>query len=450
MSDPFDQSALERRAEALVAAARAAGADAADAVALRGVSVSAEVRLGALEELERAEGDDLGLRVLIGRRQAVVSTSDPDEVGYKALAERAVAMARTAPEDPHARLATADEMARDRADLDLVDRGEIDAETLIARAKQAEDAARAVPGVTNSGGASASWSLGGMVLATSAGFLGSYLVSRHGLSCSAIAGEGTRMERDYDAISSLHLADLPAAETIGKRAAERAVRRLGPRKLETQQMPIIYDPRVANSLVGHLAGAVNGATIARNASFLQNYLNERVFPAGVRILDDGLRRRGLRSRPFDAEGIATKPLDLVEDGVLRHWILDLATASELGLSTTGHAQRGVASTPSPGTTNLALMPGTVTPEELLRETGRGLYVTELIGRGVNGVTGDYSRGAAGFLIEDGTLGEPVSEITLAGNLKDMFATLTPADDLEWRYGINAPTVRVEGVTVAGR
>jgi PmbA protein len=450
MSDPFDQSALVRRAEALVAAARAAGADAADAVAVRGVALSAQVRLGQLEELERAEGDDLGLRVFAGRRQAVVSTSNPDAAGYRELAERAVAMARAAPEDPHARLADAADVARAFPDLDLVDPDEPDAEALIARAIAAETAARAVAGVSNSGGASASWGLGGMVLATSAGFLGSYLASRHSVSCSAIAGEGTAMERDYDFSAALHMEDLDAPEDVGARAGERAARRLGPRKLDTARMPVIYDPRVAGSLVGHLAGAINGAAIARGTSFLKDRLGERIFPEGVRILDDPLRPRGLRSRPFDAEGIAPRALDLVADGVLASWILDLSSASELGLETTGHAQRGVGSAPSPGATNLALMPGTIARETLIGETGRGIYVTELIGRGVNSVTGDYSRGAAGFLIEDGELGDPVSEITLAGNLSDMFATLTPADDLEWRHGVNAPTVRIEEMTVAGR
>lgn len=450
MSDPFDQSDLARSAEALIAAALAAGADAADAVAVRGRSVSAEIRLGQLEELERSEGEDLGLRVLVGRRQALVATSDRDEAGFAALAERAVAMARAAPEDPFAGLAEPDRLARDIPDLDLLDRAEPDAEALIARATAAEDAARAVAGVINSGGASASWGLGGMVLATSAGFLGSYLASRHGVSVSAIAGTGTAMERDYEYSSALHLSDLDPPDAVGQRAGERAVRRLGGTKIATARMPVVFDPRVSRTLVGHLAGAVNGAAIARGTSFLRDRRGARVFPEGVRVLDDPLRPRGLASRPFDAEGLPTRAFDLVADGVLQGWLLDLATARELGLDTTGHARRGVRSAPSPGSSNLVMLPGLNSPEALLRDTGRGVYVTELIGHGVNLVTGDYSRGAAGFLIENGELGAPVSEITLAGNLSEMFATLTPADDLEWRHAMNAPTLRVEAMTVAGR
>ncbi len=450
MSDPFDQSALARRAEALVAAARAAGADSADAVAVRGVSLSAQVRLAELEELDRAEGDDLGLRVLIGRRQAVVSTSDPDEAGFKALAERAVAMAREAPEDPYARIAGPDELGADFPELDLVDHGQPDADRLIARAQAAEAAARDVAGVTNSGGASASWGLGGMVVATSAGFLGSYLGSHYSVSCQAIAGKGTGMERDYAFSSALHDEDLDSPEEVGRLAGSRAVRRLGPRKIDTARMPVIFDPRVARSLVDHVAAAASGAAIARGTSFLKDHLGQRILPAGIRILDDPLRRRGLRSRPFDGEGIATPPLDLVDDGVLKSWLLDLATAAELGLVTTGHARRGVRSAPSPGPTNLALMPGTLSARDMIRETGRGLYVTDLIGHGVSLVTGDYSRGASGFLVENGDLGGPVSEITLAGNLSEMLLGLAAADDLEWRYGTNAPTLRVEAMTVAGR
>ncbi len=450
MTDPFDQTPLVRRAEALVAAALKAGADTADAVAVRGISVGAQVRLGNLEDLERAEGDDLGLRVLVGRKQAIVSTSDPDEAGYPALAERAVAMAKVAPEDPFVGLAGPSQFTSEFPDLDLVDRFEPDAELLVERAREAEDAARAVAGVSNSGGASASWGVGGMVLATSAGFLGSYIGSRHSVSASAIAGEGTGMERDYDFSSAIHFPDLDDPAAIGRSAGERAVRRLAPRKLETSTMTVVYDPRVANSLVGHLASAVNGAAIARGTSFLKDRLGEKILGVGIRVVDDPLRRRGHRSRPFDGEGIATRPLDIVADGVLQSWVLDLSSARELGLATTGHAQRSVGSAPSPGTTNLALMPGSTSRDDMIGSVGRGLYVTELIGRGVNLVTGDYSRGAAGFLIENGQLGGPVSEVTIAGNLSEMFAGLVPADDLEWRYGTNAPTVMIEGMTVAGR
>jgi PmbA protein len=288
------------------------------------------------------------------------------------------------------------------------------------------------------------------VLVTSSGFHGAYLTSHHGLSMSAIAGEGTAMERDYDFSSALHTADLESAERIGRTAGERAVARLNPRKVATKRVPIVFDRRVAGGLVGHLASAINGSAIARKTSFLRDKLGQRLFAPGVRIIDDPLRRRGLRSRPFDGEGVAAKPLAVIDDGVLKSWFLDCATARELNLTTTGHAHRGVSSAPSPGPTNLHLEPGTQSPEQLIADIAEGFYVTELIGMGVNGVTGDYSRGASGFWIENGTIGYPVSEVTIAGNLVPMYAGLVPANDLEFRYGTNAPTVRLEGLTVAGR
>jgi PmbA protein len=319
---------------------------------------------------------------------------------------------------------------------------------LEALARAAEQAGLAVKGVSKSGGASASAGIGGMVLVTSEGFSGAYLGSRHSVSMMAIAGEGTGMERDYDYSSALHAADLESPETIGRRAGERAVRRVNPRKVATRRMPVIFEPRVAGSIVGHLAGAVNGASVARKTSFLRDKMGETLFPAGITIIDDPLRRRGQRSHPFDGEGVAVRKLALIENGVLKSWLLDSATARELKLVTTGHAQRGTAS-PSPGPTNLHLEPGTLTPEQLIAETGEGLYVTDLIGSGVNLVTGDYSRGASGFWIENGKPTYPVSEITIAGHLTEMFRTLTPANDLTFRYGTNAPTLRVEGLTVAG-
>ncbi|MBM3530872.1 MAG: TldD/PmbA family protein [Alphaproteobacteria bacterium] len=449
MNALFDQSALTALAERLVKAARAAGADAADAVAMRSVSQSVEVRDGAVEESQRSEGDDVGLRVLVGRRQAVVSTNDVRGDGVAALAERAVAMARVAPEDPYAGLADPELLARDFPDLDLADRALPEVAALEAAALRAEAAGRAVKGVSKSGGASASAGIGGMVLMTSGGFCGSYLGSRHGISMQAIAGEGTAMETDYDFSSALHAADLEAPEKVGRSAGERAVARLNPRKVTTRKVPVVFDPRIAGSLVGHLASAINGSAIARKTSFLKDKLGERLFAPGIAIVDDPLRKRGLRSRPFDAEGVANKRMALVADGVLKTWLLDCATARELGLKTTGHAHRGASSVPSPGPTNLHLESGQATPEELLRDIGEGFYVTDLIGMGVNMVTGDYSRGAAGFWIENGQRTYPVSEVTIAGHLLDIFRTLMPANDLAFRYGTNAPTVRFEGMTVAG-
>ncbi len=449
MSSLLDQSALTDLAERLVAAAHRAGADAADALALRSVSLAVEVREGAVEESERSEGDDVGLRVFIGRRQAVVSTNDV-KADPSQLAERAVAMARAAPEDRFAGLADPDALAREIPDLDLLDPDLPTVALLEQRARRAEGAGLAVKGVAKSGGASASAGIGGMVLVTSHGFRGAYLHSGQSVSMTAIAGEGTAMERDYDYSAALHGADLDPPERVGRTAGERTVERLNPRKVESKRVPVVFDRRVAGSLVGHLAGAINGAAVARKTSFLKDRLGERLFKPGIEVLDDPQRRRGLRSRPFDAEGVATRRLAVVADGVLASWFLDCATARELGLATTGHAQRGVSSTPAPGPSNLHLAAGREAPEALMADIAEGFYVTDLIGMGVNHVTGDYSRGASGFWIERGRKSYPVSEVTIAGNLIDMFRELSPADDLEFRFGTNAPTVRVEGLTVAGK
>ena len=446
----FDQTALTDRAERLVNAALKTGADAADAVAVRSMSLSVEVRDGAVEESERAEGDDLGLRVLVGHRQAVVSTNDLAGDASVALAERAVAMARAAPEDKFAGLADGALLAHDFPDLDLLDPDLPSVAELEAMAKTAEQAALTVKGVAKSGGASASAGIGGMVLVTSHGFRGAYLGSRHGISMTAIAGEGTGMERDYDYSSSLHAADLDSPEKIGRTAGERAVERLNPRKVSTRKVPVVFDPRISGSLVSHLASAANGASVARKTSFLRDKMGAKLFDDGIRIVDDPLRKRGLRSHPFDGEGVAHRRLALVDDGVLRSWLLDCSTARELGLTTTGHASRGVSSVPSPSPSNLHMEPGRQSPEDLIADIDDGFYVTDLIGMGVNMVTGDYSRGASGFWIENGKRTYPVSEVTIAGHLFDIFRTLTPANDLEFRYSTNAPTLRLEGLTVAGQ
>jgi PmbA protein len=449
MSDLLDQTPLIQLAERLVAAARRAGADAADAVAVRSMSMSVEVREGAVEETERSESDDMGLRVLVGGRQAVVSTNDVKGNSADALAERAVAMARVAPKDPFAGLADEKLLTHTFPDLDLVDPALPDVATLERNARAAEQAALAVKGVTKSGGASAGAGIGGMVLVTSHGFRGAYVGSRHSVSTTAIAGDATGMERDYDFTSALHAKDLGSPETIGRVAGERAVRRLNPRKVETRRVPVIFDPRIAGSLVGHLASDINGASIARKTSFLKDRMGAKLFRSGIRIVDDPLRKRGLRSHPFDGEGVAGQPLAVIEDGVLKSWFLDSATARELSLTTTGHAARGVSSSPSPSPTNLHLEAGTRSPKQLIADIKDGFYVTDLIGMGANLVTGDYSRGASGLWIENGELTYAVSEVTIAGHLKDIFAALEPANDLEFKYGINAPTVRLEGLTVAG-
>lgn len=446
MDDP--EQALDLIAD-LIAKARARGADAADAVLVGSVALSNAQRLGELERLEREESRDLGLRVLVGRRQAIVSSTDMAAAALDELVERALAMARSVPEDKYCGLAEPDQLAKDHPDLDICDPDEPSPETLIARASACEDAARAVAGVTNSEGAEASWSLSRVSLAASNGFSGSYAASRHAIGVSVLAGKGLAMERDYDFTSTVFGADLEDPETIGRRAGERAVRRLGPKKARTAKVPVVFDPRVAGGLIGHLASAINGRTVARGTSFLKNKMGEPVFARGLNVVDDPHRARGLRSKPFDGEGLKNARRAIVADGVLQTWLLDLRSARQLGLASTGHASRGTSSPPGPAATNLYLEAGEKSPEALIGEIEAGFYITEMMGMGVNGVTGDYSRGAAGFWIEQGALAYPVSEVTVAGNLKDMYLALTPADDLEFRYGINAPTVRVDGMTVAG-
>jgi len=449
-SELLDQSALSQLAERLVEAAKRAGADAADAVAVRGVSQGVEVRDGRVEESERSEGDDVGLRVLVGQRQAVVSTNDIGGDNVAKLAERAVAMARVAPDDKYVGLADPALLAKNFPDLDLLDPVTPSTAELERRAVEAEAAGLAVKGVTKSGGASASAGIGGMVLVTSTGFHGSYLRSSQSISMMAIVGDGTAMERDYDFTSALHGADLDSAASVGRSAGERTVARANPRKVATCKVPVVYDPRVAGSLIGHVINAANGASIARKTSFLKDGLGEQLFAKGIRIVDDPLRVRGLRSQSFDAEGVVTKKLAVIDDGVLTSWLMDSATARELGRTTTGHAHRGVSSSPSPGSYNLHLEAGEMTPAELISDIKQGFYVTDLIGSGVNGVTGDYSRGASGFWIVNGEITYPVSEITIAGHLIEMFKSLTPANDLAFRYATNAPTVRIEGLTIGGR
>ncbi len=435
----------------LVGRARAAGADAADAVQVDSVALSAGVRLGRLERLERSESGDLGLRVLIGRRQAMVSSSDRSPAALSELVERAVAMARVVPEDPHAGLADPAELATDLPDLDTCDAEEPAAGTLLEMVGRAEDAARAVPGVCNSEGADAGWGRSAVAFVASNGFSHAYAVTSGSLSAAVLAGGGDRgMERDYDYTSAVYMADLRSPEDVGREAGHRAVRRLGARKMKTCQVPVVLDPRVSRGLLGSLLGAINGAGVARGTSFLKDRLGQRIFAPGIRIVDDPHRRRGLRSRPCDGEGVATRRLTLVEDGVLSTWLLDCRSARQLGMKTTGHASRGTASPPSPSASNVYLEPGAVTVAEMLHDIPSGFYVTELFGQGVNGVTGDYSRGAAGFWIEGGEIAFPVAEVTVAGNLKDMFLNLTPASDLVMRYGIDCPTVRIDGLTVAGR
>ncbi len=437
--------------EHLVSLARKQGADAAEAILVRGTSLGVQVRQGRTEELERSEHNDIGLRVFVGQRSAIVSATSADPAGFGQLATQAIAMARVVPSDPVAGLCEqAYAGARlDAAGLDLEDPFEPDVASLATRAGRAEHAAMAVAGVANSLGASAGYGRNEVVLLTSAGFSGGYARTSHSVSASVLAGAGTAMQRDYDGHSVVHLEDLDDAAVIGRSAGERAVARLDPARPKTARMPVVYDPRVSGSLLGHLAGAVNGGSVARGTSFLKDRLGSRIMRAGVHVTDDPRRPRGLRSRPFDGEGVLTSPLVLVEDGMLASWVLDGRSARQLGLRTTGHASRGTSSPPSPSTTNLSLSPGPLSPAELMADITEGLYIVEMMGSAVNGITGDYSRGATGFMIRDGALAEPVAEITVAGNLIAMLAELTPANDLVFRRGTDAPTIRIDGMTVAG-
>jgi PmbA protein len=440
----------QARAAQAIDRARARGADAADAILIADTALSVSVRLGALEDVGRSEGGELGLRVFVGKRSASVATSDLSDAALDAVAERAVAMARLAPEDVWAGLAPAERLMKGAAPLlDLDDGGEVSPEALKAQALAAEDAARAVPGVTNSEGGSASASRAVVALATSHGFGGSYAVTSHGASASVIAGSGSGMQRDYAYHSARHRAALDSPEAIGRQAGERAVARLDPARIASGAMPVVFDPRVGSSLLGHLTGAIAGPGVARGTSFLRDALGTAVFAPGVSVRDDPHRPRGLRSRPFDGEGLPVSPLAIVEDGVLQSWLLDSASARQLGLEPTGHATRGIGGGPGVGTSNLYMDAGRISRDAMIAEIERGVLVTELIGHGVNGVTGDYSRGAAGFLIENGEITRPVAEITIAGNLRQMFASLMPANDLEFRHGVNVPTIRIDGMTVAG-
>lgn len=434
----------------LIKTAQSYGADAADAVMIEGQSLSLSQRLGKPENLERAEGQDLGLRVLIGQKQAIVSSSDTTPDALKELAERCVAMARAVPDDPYCGLADPDQLAQIRPDVEAHDPYVPDEATLISWAQQAEDAARAVEGVSNSEGAEASWGASDVAIAGSNGLAFGYRSSGCSVSASVLAGEGTNMERDYDYSSAVFASDLTDPAVIGRTAGEKAVGRLNPRKVPTQQVPIVFGTRVSNSLLGHLSGAINGSAIARGTSFLKDRLGEKIFADGIQVIDDPHRKRGLRSKPMDSEGLANQKRAFVDDGVLQSWVLDLRTARQLGLESTGNAARSVGGSPSPSPTNFYMAAGELSFDDMIKDIEAGFYVTELIGMGVNGVTGDYSRGAAGFWIEKGEIVYPVSELTIAGNLKDMFLNLTPADDLSFRYGTNAPSLRVDGMTVAGQ
>lgn len=447
---PLCMTETLKLAQQAVAAAKKAGSDAADALCYTSLSLSVSERLGKPEDLERSESIGIGLRVFVGKRIAAVSSTDTSPQALAELAERAVSMARLAPDDPLTSLAPEALLAKEIPDLDLWDPTEPEATTLRKSCAEAEEVALGVAGITNSMGASAGFSQSSFALATSHGFAGQYRSSQHSLSVSVVAGAGTGMERDYEYSAARFAADLDSPESIGKSAATRTLARLNPRKINTQQVPVVFDPRMARRLLGNFTGAINGASIARQTSFLKNAMGTQIFGKEIFIIDNPLRRRGLGSHPFDGEGVSAKPLELVQGGVLQSWLLDVRSANKLGLATTGHASRGLSSAPSPSTSNCNIAAGKLTPEALMADIRDGFYVTELIGMGVNLVTGDFSQGASGFWIKNGVCDFAVSEVTIAGKLQDMFRSLTPANDLVFRYATNSPTLRVEGMTVAGR
>lgn len=433
----------------LINKALKAGADTADAIYFENQSLSIAQRLGKLESIERSEEQDLGLRVFIGKKNASISATDLKTEVLDQMIERVISMAKESPEDQYAGIATESEIAKNFPKIDLFDPKEPSTQELTERAAAAEEAALSVKGVTNSEGGEAAWSSTRITLAASNGFSGSYKRTGHSLSAVVLAGEGQNMERDYDYSSAIYADDLDDPVKIGTTAGKRAVHRLNPKKPASADIPVIYSPRVSGSLIGHLSSALSGNSIARGTSFLKDFMGKQIFNSDIEVVDDPHRRRGLRSKPFDGEGLSTLSRLIVRDGCINSWFLDLATARQLGAPPTGHAARSTSGNPSPNPTNLYLKAGRETPKTLIEDIKTGLYVTELMGMSVNMVTGDYSRGAGGFWIENGVCTHPVSDVTVASNLKNMFANLIPANDLEFKRGTDAPTVRVDGMTVAG-
>ncbi|MCK4946693.1 MAG: TldD/PmbA family protein [Alphaproteobacteria bacterium] len=429
--------------------AKGFGATSADVVLSDSSSVTVNRRLGKPESIHRSEEADIGLRVFVGKRNAIVSSSDRTPEALTQMAERAVAMAQNVPEDIHAGIADSSDIATIFPDLDLYDPAEPSVEEMNSYADRAEQAARSVSGITNSDGAEFGCGNDTVYYVASNGFVGSYSSSGFSISVAVIAGKDTGMEEDYDFDTAAFLSDLEEPEEIGKRAGERAVSALHPRKGATGRVPVVFDNRISGGLIGSLAGAISGMAVARGTTLLKDKMGQQVFSSGITIIDDPFLKRGNRSHPFDGEGIAPKKRSIIDKGILTGWLLDLSSARQLGLKTTGNAARGSGSPPSPKPANFYMQPGCVTIDELIKEIDEGFYVTQMMGSGGNVVTGDYSRGAKGFWIERGQITYPVSEMTIAGNLKDMWKNCLPANDLKLKYGIDVPTIRIDGMMVAG-
>ncbi|MEI7669520.1 MAG: TldD/PmbA family protein [Pseudomonadota bacterium] len=435
--------------EDIIKSAKKAGADAADALFYKSTSISVSRRMGNPEGLERSESSGIGLRVFVNQQPAIVSVSDISRESLQEMVERSVMMAKLSPKDEYSQIAVEELLAREIIDLDLYDKNEPEVSWLQEQCKKSEDAALSVAGINNSEGADAGYGEVTFALATSNGFNASYKSSNTSISVSVLAGSGTNMERDYDFSSARFISDISAAETIGINAANRALARLNPRKISTSKMPIIFDPRVSKGMAGILASAINGAAIARGTSFLKDYLGKQIFAKNINIIDNPHILRGFGSRPFDGEGVKNQKTFLVENGILNTWLLDIRSANKLGLKTTGNASRGLSSPPSPSTSNLYIENGDISPDDLMKDIKNGFYVNEVFGMGVNLVTGDYSQGASGVFIENGQKTYAVSEVTIAGKLLDMFKELIPANDLTFKYSTNAPTIRIDGMTIAG-
>ena len=435
-------------ADHILAYARSNGADQADVMISRGESTEVTQRLGKREAVLRSEDIDIGIRVFIGKRQAMVASADDDKKTLEALTDQAIAMARVVPEDEWCGLENEYAPIAFKGDLDLWDDKTPSTEELLEMAAQAEDAARAVKNVTNSEG-DAFFSAGQSLYATSTGFMGEKKGTSRGISASVVVGKGEEKERDSEYPRARHTEDLKAADFVGRHAAERATSRMHPQKIKTQKVPVIYDRRVSTSILGHLAGGLSGTSVARGTTMLKDKMDQLVCAPHITICDDPYLARGLASKYFDGEGIIPSKRNIIEDGHLKGWFLDLKAARQLGLPPTGNGQRGAGGLPSPSSHNLYMMAGEQSREDMIADIKNGFYVTELMGNSVSLLTGDYSRGAAGFWIENGQITHPVSEITIAGNLKDMWMHMQPANDLIFERGTEVPTLRIDGMTIAG-
>ena len=437
----------------LIDTALSNGATAADCVLSRSRGLSLTRRLGKDETIERYEDFDTGLRVFVGNKIASVSTNDNSETAIRDVAKRAVDMAKIAPQDDFSLIASQETLndfpIQNSISVDSYDEVEPNIDIIRDRAKEVEDSALSVKGITNSDGADASWGEGETLLMTSNGFFGSSKKSNHSVSVVVIAEKDGKMERDYDYSSKVFGKDLRNSNHIGIEAAKKTLARIGATKPLTGKYPVIFDPRVSRSIAGHFASAINGSAIARKTSFLKDMLNKQIANPAINIIDDPFLKRGLGSRLFDAEGLGSRKYTLIKDGVLEQWLLDLSSAKQLNLKPSGNAKRGISGPPSPGTSNFMISPGDVTPENLIKNVSEGFFVTDMIGSSVSMITGDYSRGASGFWIKNGELSIPITEATIAGNLKEMFMTLQPANDIDYSHSINSPTLLIEGMTIAG-